>query len=240
VWGFIQKWWHRKAQVFTTYELDAMYKQLGGFYPKGSEEHFILAITHSSQNGRPGRNFEQLEFLGDAILSAVVAETLFSTFPGKREGELSKMRAWIVSRRQLGLVAQNIGLQVFIRHKIEDKRLDEARHMAGDVLEAVLGAYYLDAGIDVVREIALKWILTEETLEAARKGVIDPKSTIHEWAQQKRKRIKFVHLHPNVSQPAFFEIEFWVNEQKISYGKGRNKKEAERAAAEEAVRILGV
>jgi len=240
VWEFFKQWWRSEAQAQATFELEAMYQQMGGFYPKGSEENFILAITHASQNGRPGRNFEQLEFLGDAVLSAVVAETLFATFPGKREGELSKMRAWIVSRRQLGLVAQEIGLQTFIRHKIENKRLEEARHMAGDVLEALLGAYYLDAGIDVVREIALKWILTESTLDAARKGIIDPKSTIHEWAQQKRKRIKFVHLHPNVSQPAFFEIEFWVNEEKISYGKGRNKKEAERAAAEEAVRILGV
>lgn len=240
MWGFIQKWWRKEAQVSKSYELDAMYQEMGAFYPKGSEDNFILAITHSSQNGRPGRNFEQLEFLGDAILSAVVAETLFSTFPGKREGELSKMRAWIVSRRQLGLVAQRIGLQAFIRHKIDDKRLDEARHMAGDVLEALLGAYYLDAGIDVVREIALKWILTEDTLCAARKGIVDPKSAIHEWAQRKRKRIRFVHLNANVAQPTSFQVEFWVEDEKVATGKGNNKKEAERAAAEEAVGILGV
>jgi ribonuclease III len=246
VWDVIKQWWKSSALALPdakpeqSYQLKKVYEQLGGFYPQSSEENFVLAFTHASQNGRPGHNFEQLEFLGDAVLSAIVAETLFQHFPGKREGELSKMRAWIVSRRQLNMVAQEIGLQEHIRHKIVNKRVEEARHLAGDVLEALLGAYYLDSGIAVVREIALRWILTEEILEASRKGIIDPKSTIHEWAQRKRRQVRFLQLNASSQQPDIFEIVCSIDGEIIGTGTGRNKKEAERAAAEAAVIKLGI
>lgn len=227
-----------KAPGIRKYQLESLYRDLGGYYPLGEEHNFIRALTHASMSGRPGSNFEQLEFLGDAILSAVIAEALCKRYPKKREGDLSKLRSWVVSRRQLNEVADRIGLSAHIRHSIDQKKLAEARHMGGDVLEALLGAYYLDSGIETVRAIAEHWIITDELMAEAERGVIDPKSFIHEWAQRRRKQLEFVQV--SKSGEDIFEVELRVNDQKVARGKGRNKKDAERAAAELAMKALNL
>lgn len=239
MWNWFQHFFQKapedssdQKEEVRTYKLAAFYKAMGDYYPQKEEQNFIKALTHSSFSGRPGSNFEQLEFLGDAVLSAVVTEILFHQYPSKKEGELSKMKSFIVSRRQLNEVANNLGLQAFISHKIDPKKINEARHMGGDVLEAVLGAYFLDSGLDTVKSIAQKWIVTEEVLTDAAKGVIDPKSMLHEWAQKRKKKVEFKHKQSNTPNQTVFEVEVWIDGVMTAEASGISKKEAERSAAE--------
>lgn len=219
-------------------EFSALYDNLGGFYPAGSEDNFRKALTHVSYSSAKGGNFEQLEFLGDAMLNAVVAELLFIHFPEKREGELTKMRAWMVSRRQLNHIAREMGIGDFIFHGMDKRRVKDARHMEGNVLEALIGAYYLDGGIEVIKAIAMKWLFAPDMMEQALEGSKDPISVLYEWSHKKRKRLHFEHLNQNMANPQSFLVNLKLDEQVMAKGEGRSKKEAERDAAQKAVSHL--
>ncbi len=221
-----------------SYELAELYEHLGGLYPNTSEKHFKTALIHASAEGKPGANYEQLEFLGDAVLSIIVAEFLFQNFPLKKEGELTKMRSFIVSRPQLNSVADEIQLYPFIQHKIDKKYIDQARDLGGDVIEALIGAYYLDCGIDTAKSFVFRWILTEKRLNQISQKSIDPKSKLHEWAQRRKKKLEFRQLNPNLQNPKKFEIEVWINDTQYGSGKGHNKKTAEKNAAIAALHLL--
>lgn len=221
-----------------SFELTELYEHLGGLYPNTSEKYFKTALIHASAEGKPGANYEQLEFLGDAVLSIIVAEYLFQNFPLKKEGELTKMRSFIVSRPQLNAVADEIHLYPFIQHKIDKKYIDQARDLGGDVIEALIGAYYLDNGIDAAKSFVFKWILTEKRLKQVAQKSIDPKSKLHEWAQRRKKKLEFRQINPNIQNPKEFEIEVWINNTQYGSGKGHNKKVAEKNAAITALHLL--
>lgn len=222
------------------FEFTGLYDRLGGFYPQGPEDNFRKALTHASFSGSGSGNFEQLEFLGDAVLNAVVAELLYTQFPKKREGELTKMRAWLVSRRQLNQIALQMGIGDFIFHGMDKHRVKDARHMVGNVLEALIGAYYLDGGMEVVKAIALKWLFNAEMMEQALEGSRDPISILYEWSQKKRKQLQFEHFHSNASNRQLFLVNLKLDNQVIAKGEGRSKKDAERDAAQKAVSQLHI
>src|SRR6266704_4837109 len=155
------------------------------------------ALTHTSQareleaaleGSRVGDN-EQLEFLGDAILGFITSEELFHRFPHFREGELSKMRAHLVSERHLILVAQQLELGQYLRLGRGEEKSGGRNKTAllVDALEAILAAVYLDGGMDPVRRIILKFILEPELEHLSRSGkklpVNDFKSTLQERLQ---------------------------------------------------------
>lgn len=220
------------------FELEKLYRHLGDLYPQQSEKYFKTALIHASSDGKPGANYEQLEFLGDAVLSIIVAEFLFQNFPLKREGELTKMRSFIVSRPQLNSVADEIELYPFIQHKIEKKYISQARDLGGDVIEALIGAYYLDSGIEAAKSFVNKWILNERRLQEVSLKSIDPKSKLHEWAQRRKKNLEFRLLNPNVQNPKQFEIQVWINGNQYGSGIGHNKRVAEKNAAIVALNML--
>jgi len=222
------------------YELDALFRKLGDTYPLHGEDHFRIALTHASSDGKPGANYEQLEFLGDAVLNIVVAEKLFFTYPLKKEGELSKMRSWLVSRPQLNKAAEEIGLHAFIHHKIDKKYIGKAKDLGGDVLEALLGAFYLDNGLEPVKKIAARWIISPEKVQRAAIDLLDPKSVLHEWAQRRKKKLEFRLLNANVQNPSQFEVEVRIDDQPYCRGYGPNKKTAERQAAQATITQLDI
>lgn len=221
-----------------TFELEKLYLKLGAFFPKQSEKYFQLALIHPSLDGKPGGNYEQLEFLGDAVLSIIVTEYLYQNYPLKKEGELSKMRSFIVSRPQLNAVADEVGLETFVQHKIEKKYLNLAKDIGGNVVEALIGAYYLDGGIEAAKQFVYKWIVNPEKLEALQLKSLDPKSKLHEWAQRRKKKLEFRLLQPNLQNPKEFKIEVWINDACYGSGIGSNKKNAEKNAAIAALHQL--
>jgi ribonuclease-3 len=168
-------------------------KNIFGFYP-GNVFLYQLAFRHKSAaqetiNGYRVSN-ERLEYLGDAILSAVVADFLFKKFPYKNEGFLTEMRARIVSRVSLNKLSQKLGIDKLVQ-KSNDHR-NPFRSANGDAFEAFIGALFLDKGYGFTRKVLIERIIaTHLDLDALEKHEVNPKSRLIEWAQREKKIVEF-------------------------------------------------
>ena len=209
-----------------------------GFIP-GNKNLYELAFIHRSaslvlSNGSTVNN-ERLEFLGDAILDAVVAEYLFSAFPKKDEGFLSKMRSKIVKRNHLNSLAINLGIEKLVVTNAINQ--NGGKHICGNAFEALIGAVYLDKGYKKTKKFIINKILNEQIdLVELETKETDYKSRIIEWAQKRRTEVSFENQEEyteNDRSPIFISRVIVTN-QLIGQGKGSSKKEAEQNAAEEA------
>lgn len=175
-------------------ELYSSIKNIFGFYP-GNIFLYKLAFRHKSQakevaNGNKVSN-ERLEFLGDAILSAVVADHLFKMFPYKGEGFLTEMRSRIVSRSQLNKLSTKLGLDKLIKADQDVK--GGFRSMSGDAFEAIIGAIYLDKGYQFTYKVIVEQIIQNHfDLDLLEHNDTNYKSRLIEWAQREKKQIEFV------------------------------------------------
>eukprot|EP01030_Chromulinospumella_sphaerica_P019208 gene19208-19093_t len=162
--------------------LDRLERQLG--YTFKDQELMVLALTHRSF---AGRNNERLEFLGDAILNFVAGEALFDRFPLAREGQLSRLRARLVKGETLAVLARGFDLGEYLRLGSGELKSGGFRResILADALEALIGAIYLDAGMEVARERVLAWLAGEFeglTLVDTNK---DPKTRLQEFLQSR-------------------------------------------------------
>lgn len=173
-------------------KLSASIQNILGFKP-GNIALYKLAFLHKSAGQEIIRGIkisnERLEFLGDAILDAIIADFLFKTFPTQDEGFLTEMRSKIVSRTQLNKLAQKLGLDHLIQ-------LDGAngvyRSYRGDAFEALIGAIYMDRGYDFTRKILLNRIIKHYfDLDELVNQEMNYKSKVIEWAQKERKNVQF-------------------------------------------------
>lgn len=149
------------------------------------ESLFELALTHRSCGKR---NNERLEFLGDSILNFVVADDLFQRFPQAKEGQMSRLRALMVKGETLAEVARELGLGDYLRLGSGELKSGGFRRdsILADAVEAIIGALYLDAGLEVAREYILRWFgqrLNELDLEGSIK---DSKTRLQEFLQGRR------------------------------------------------------
>jgi ribonuclease-3 len=208
------------------------------------------ALTHSSyvneQRQSAVSHNERLEFLGDAVLSLVMTESLASTLPGLTEGALSKLKARLVSESSLACVARRIQLGQYLRlGKGEDRSKGrEKESLLADALEAVIAAVHLDGGFDAGRTVTLR-LFAEELQEIAAQGTSpgsgDFKTQFQEWCQ---KRYDLLPRYQTVRESGpdhdkVFEVEVWVNDEVKGVGSGRSKKEAEQSAARKALEQSG-
>lgn len=176
-------------------------------------------------------NNERLEYLGDAILDAIIADFLFEQYPAEQEGFLTKMRAKIVSRAHLNRLSVQMGLQrLIISHSCNSTQ----RHIYGDALEAFIGAMYLDKGYRKTRRYLIKKIFKKyidlETLEHLE---TDFKSRIIEWGQKHRRIITFGYREEHEakeSSPVFYAA-LSIEGMQVGEGRGNSKKEAEQNAS---------
>ncbi len=185
------------------------------------------ALQLSSHGKRAG--YERLEFLGDRVVGLVVAEMLYTLFPREPEGPMAKRFVSLVREETLALVAKQIGLPLMlITH---EDMLRQNASILSDVCEAILGALYLDRGIDVVREF-MKPIWTPLILSEIQVPQ-DPKSALQEWAQKRYKELpvyKMLDRKGPDHQP-IFNVSVSVAGHTI-IGQGTNKRSAEQAAAD--------
>lgn len=204
---------------------------------------FKRALTHTSyaneQKINKNGHYERLEFLGDAVLELVTSEYLFVNNPDMEEGAMTKMRAAIVCEVSLAKSANDISLSDYIfLGKGESSTGGRKREsIIADVMEAVIGAIYLDGGIDAAKVFVQKFILKD--LEE-RKWFYDAKSSLQEKVQQSKLGIISYILLAEIGPEHQKEFECAVNVGGIQMGKGRgkSKKEAEQRAALEALRFL--
>ncbi|MES2387212.1 MAG: ribonuclease III [Bacteroidota bacterium] len=198
---------------------------------------YKLALRHSSAAGNEnaaGRSHnERLEFLGDAILGAVVADFLFRKFPYKAEGFLTEIRSRLVNREAMAQLAMKIGLGKLIEYNHRNKGPHANRSMHGDAMEAFIGAVYLDKGFDFSKKFILNQLIANHfDLDELVESDNNHKSRLIEWAQRRNKNLRFDTIESGGADHAREFTATVVIEGELTFsGKGMSKKKAEQAAA---------
>jgi ribonuclease-3 len=207
------------------------------FEPKNLN-NYKKAFTHRSSNktdilGNP-ISYERLEFLGDAILSAVIAAHLFKEVPSGDEGYLTKMRSKIVSRESLNELGKNLKLVHLLDSKTAPKHFGENIH--GNIFEALVGAIYLDQGFvyceKFIHSHVVKPAVNIERLEGK---VISYKSLLIEWCQKEKRRFQFETYEDNgINGERFFGVKLTIDDRVVGKARATSKKKAEEKAAQRA------
>jgi len=212
-----------------------------GFVPKKLYLYELAFLHKSFQETNSKYKFtnERLEYLGDAVLSAVVGEYLFKKYPYKDEGFLTKMRSKIVKRKTLNEVSQKMGIDKILSEFAVGK---VSNSMAGNALEAVVGAVYLDTGYNKTRRFIIKNILRNQIdINALEKLDDNYKSQLLEWAQKNGKSVDFtLNEKEKINGRDFFKISLVIDNKKISESEAYNKKSAEQKASFLAMRKLKI
>jgi len=205
-----------------------------------NKDYLKQAFTHKSLNTEPRKNYERLEFLGDAVLDIIVSRELMRDFPEGDEGLLTQRRAALVQKPYLASIGQLLDLMDYLKieHNVDLSIEKIAEKQQANLFEALIGAIYLDGGIEPCRKLILDtiWTYRQEAW----------KSTNY-----KGKLIEFCHSQ-NIDNPLFlvkdisgpdhqrtFEIQVKIGPKKYSSGLGTNKKTAEQLAAKLALEELG-
>ncbi|MCB2197242.1 MAG: ribonuclease III [Bacteroidetes bacterium] len=212
--------------------------QLTGVYPSNLQV-FQIAFTHKSASRSLEKsrrlNNERLEFLGDAILASVVADFLYSYFPFKKEGFLTKLRARIVSRDQLNDIALKMGLQY---HIVAQNRINGTKNIYGNALEALIGAIYVDKGYKKTKDFVIQKIINNN-IDLVKLAFTDSdyKSQVIEWAQKNKIEIIFEdeEIESTDHNNLYFTSTIKVDDHILGNGKGLSKKEAQQNASKEAL-----
>lgn len=218
----------------------ALYNILG-FYP-GNIEIYKEALLHKSSAVRSAKgrmlNNERLEFLGDAILDAIVADIVYKHFEGKREGFLTNTRSKIVQRETLNKLAVDIGLDKLIKYSAHPSNHNS--YMCGNAFEALIGAVYLDKGYNVCMKFIEERILHRLiNIDKVAYKEVNFKSKLIEWSQKNKVKLEFqvVEQTQDVSSPVFLS-EVLLEKIVGGSGSGYSKKESQQAAAKQALSRL--
>lgn len=210
------------------------YKMLG-FYPRNIEI-YQQALLHKSSSIKAGKgrllNNERLEFLGDAILDAIVADIVYKKFEGKREGFLTNTRSKIVQRETLNRVAVEIGLDKLIKYTT--RQSSHNSYMCGNAFEALIGAIYLDRGYRACKKFMEERIINQYlNLEKISRKEVNFKSKLIEWSQKNKFCVEFNLIEQSLDsdQNPIFETQITVENIPAGTGKGYSKKESQQEAA---------
>ncbi len=216
-------------------------RRLTGYLP-GNLKLYKIAFRHRSASSYdPGGariNNERLEYLGDAILDAIIADHLYQQFPDRDEGYLTQLKSKIVKRKQLNTLSSNLGIGPFI---ISNTRNNQNRvNILGNTLEALIGAIYLDKGYYSARKFVIRRVLNKYLdINRLSKKESDFKSRVIEWAQKNKQDIQFISKEsPDHPDEPFFITSIMMMDEELGSGSGHSKKDAEQMAAEEALQKL--
>lgn len=201
-----------------------------------NQDHLRLALTHSSYSnenkGHKKENNERMEYLGDAVLEISVSDYLYHVYPEKNEGELTKIRSSLVCERTLSICARDISLGKYLL-------LSKGEHMTGgrdrdsilsDAFEALIGAIYLDGGMEEARRFINTYLLQDVEDKTL---FYDAKTILQEMVQADSKK-KLTYRLVKEAGPDHckeFTVETWIGDEAIATGVGRTKKAAEQMAA---------
>lgn len=220
-------------------------KNITGIRPKNLEV-YKLATQHRSIARQNDKGFkesnERLEYLGDAILGAIVADHLFKKYPLRDEGFLTEIRSRIVSRDSLNKVAKKMGIGDIVEFSLNKKHRLSYKSIYGDTLEALIGSIYLDKGFRSTKQFIIKKILWQHfDIEEIIKINPNHKSKIIEWAHRFNKDIRFeiTEVKGN-SHNREFQAELIVEGECIGKGNGYSKKKAEQDAAQKSCEKLEI
>lgn len=209
-------------------------KNLFGFYPKNIAL-FQQALTHSSA-AKETKSNERLEFLGDSILSTIVAEYLFSILPNKDEGVLTQVRSRMVSRSQLNKLAVKLGIDKILQTDIKGS---VSFTLYGDALEALVGAIYLDAGFIKTKKITLEIFKRHLEIQTIINEDTDYKSRLINLCQKNKTTLQFALISENMDGvKKMYHIGIEINGEIIAEAQNASKRVAEQLAAHAALEKL--
>lgn len=191
------------------------------------------ALIHASKMPKVGENNERLEFLGDAVLDMVVADLLYEAYPMDSEGELTKKRTELVKRRNLNVVAENIGLT----SRLMCGGAVQGDDLGGNALEAVVGALYKDRGYQACKKFIKQTIFCSQP---QKETLTESKQKLAVWCQKNKKELEYKLLKDErlADNKHIFLVAVEVDGVEISQAVGSNKKNAQRKAAELALKRL--
>jgi ribonuclease-3 len=214
-------------------------RSLLGFYP-GNLRIYDIAVIHKSASKIDSQgnfvNNERLEYLGDAILGAAIADFLYNRFPNQDEGYLTQMRSKLVNRSFLTQLTYQIGLNHFIQSNTTSTI--ESSHIYGDTLEALIGAIYLDKGyMEAKKFITRKLLNNYVNLVEVQNTNTNYKSQLIEWSQKNKKAVSFdtADESKNDGKQPWFIATIEVDNELLGKGTGTSKKEAQQNASKVAL-----
>ena len=218
-----------------------LYKIIG-FYPR-KIDYYKTALLHKSiarrnEKGKPVNN-ERLEFLGDAILDAVVGDIVFEHFPGKREGFLTNTRSKLVQRETLGRLAQEMGINELILSS--GRGTSHNSYMGGNAFEALVGAIYLDRGYYACMKFMKKRILAQMiNIDKVAYKEVNFKSKMLEWSQKNRVQMEFrlISQQKDDQGNQVFNYQIFIEGIEGCSGKGYSKKESQQMASKLTLDLL--
>lgn len=201
-----------------------------------------LALTHRSVSSEdPSRNDnERLEFLGDAVLQLVVTDLLYGSYPQLAEGQMAKVRAAVVSRGTLSEIARDLDLGAYIELAPSEEATGgrDKDSILADAVEAIIGAIYLDSGVEPARTMVLRLWSDRVAERAKRPGVKDYKTRLQELVARDGRRPVYRVEGAGPDHDRRFTAVVSVNGTDYGTGEGRSKKQAEQAAAQVAIDAL--
>ena len=180
-----------------------------------------------------------MEFLGDAILDAVVAEHLFLKFPDDNEGFLTKLKSKIVNRKMLSEIGEKMEIREILNYN--QSRAINLATVEGNALEAIIGAIYLDGGYEKAKHSLNNYVFRKYLdFNKLLSEEIDFKSRLFIWCQKKKLYIEFTVVSEiNLNNVWHYEVKVLINNNEFGFGKGLSKKAAEQIAAKETLNLLG-
>jgi ribonuclease-3 len=209
----------------------------------GNLELYEIAFIHRSAtfilpNGKKVNN-ERLEYLGDAVLDAILSDYLFEKFPEADEGFLTKIRSRIVNRDVLNQLAVSMGINKILISRISSSHL--TKNLYGDAFEALIGSVFLDKGFKKTKKLFIKNVLNKYLdLNMIVKTDSDYKSLVFEWVQKHRAKLIFTYNEEydfNLKKSVFSTI-LSIDKQEFGVGHGSSKKQAEQEASSQAWKRL--
>jgi ribonuclease-3 len=208
-----------------------------------NEQLYEIAFTHGSYSCENDLeyNYERLEFLGDSVLSLLVSDYLYRKYPNYEEGKLTKLRANYVCQNALIHYSHELGLQNYLKVADEEFNLthNEVLSITADIFESFLGAIFLDQGIEFAKDYISKYVFPH--IDDKKVFFTDYKSAIKEYGDAEELEISYeIENEFGVPHDKTFFISIFINGEKMGTGKGKNKKEAEQAAAKIAMEKLNI
>lgn len=196
----------------------------------------VFSLKSTARKSHHCKNYERLEFLGDAVLGSIISYYLFKNYPHRNEGYLTQMKSKIVNRKNLNRLGEELQLTKYIQ-STNVRALGE--NITGNLLEALIGAIYLDANYKMCEKVVDKWLLNPEEINRLENKIVSYKSILLEWSQKKRVKIEYQITEEELpAKGQTFRCCILLDENKLLSASESSKKKAEEKAAQRAFYTL--